>query len=285
MLQSIVVENGSPRSLIGRPITISDILVGVKGVQMGLGAIIKKTVGIAGFEIRRSEPSVGVYDRDGLQSIHNHDFMDDSRFVRAYNRGVKAAGDFSWQWRVHIGLWAAENAARLNGDFVECGVNRGFLSSAIMEYLDWNSTGKTFYLLDTFSGLDERFIREDSIVNKEMNRAHLADGFYVSGAESVRENFSEWKNVTIIEGSVPESLELVDSTRVAYLHIDMNSAEPEVAAFEYFWDRLVPNAFVLLDDYAYHGYDLQKQAMDTAAAAKGHAIASLPTGQGLLIKT
>lgn len=267
------------------PLQKSVILFRIDTITMGLGTIIKNTVRRAGFDLRRVRSADAFYDRDGLKSIHNHDFMNDPRFVRAYERGIKAAGDHSWQWRVHIGLWAAENAARLNGDFVECGVNRGFLSSAIMEYLDWNSTGKTFYLLDTFSGLDERFIREDSIVNKEMNRSHLANGFYVSGAESVRRNFSEWKNVKIIEGSVPESLELVHSTRIAYLHIDMNSAEPEVAAFEYFWDRLVPNAFVLLDDYAYHGYDHQKKAMDEVATAKGHAIASLPTGQGLLIKT
>ena len=39
------------------------------------------------------------------------------------------------------------------GDFVECGVNKGFLSSAIMEYLDWNSLDRGFYLLDTFAGL------------------------------------------------------------------------------------------------------------------------------------
>lgn len=64
----------------------------------------------------------------------------------------------------------------------------------------------------------------------------------------------------------------------------MNCSPPEVAAFNYFWERLVPGAFVLLDDYAYKGFDLQKVAMDTAAAAQDLKIVSLPTGQGLLIK-
>jgi SAM-dependent methyltransferase len=94
-----------------------------------------------------------VYDQDGLRSIHNHEFMDDPVFQRAYERGTQAAGqDYQWHWRVHVGLWIAKRASLLDGDFVECGVNRGFLSSAIMSYLNWDSLGKQFYLLDTFKG-------------------------------------------------------------------------------------------------------------------------------------
>lgn len=92
-----------------------------------------------------------VYDRDGLRSVHDHSFMSDPLFCKAYSRGVLAAAEYGWHWRVHIGLWAARSASRLNGDFVECGVNRGFLASAIMEYLNWDSLGKTFYLLDAFT--------------------------------------------------------------------------------------------------------------------------------------
>jgi hypothetical protein len=41
---------------------------------------------------------------------------------------------------------------------------------------------------------------------------------------------------------------------------------------------------VLLDDYAYRGYESQKLALDTAVKKWDVMIASLPTGQGLLIK-
>src|SRR6186997_1537210 len=107
------------------------------------------------------------YDQDGLTSVHNHEFMEDPRFVAAYQRGVIAAGqDYKWHWRVHIGLWVAQNAARLSGDFVECGVNRGFLSSSIMAFLDWDRLGKKFYLLDTFRGIDERDLASDEARRK-----------------------------------------------------------------------------------------------------------------------
>ncbi len=149
-----------------------------------------------------------IYDQDGLRSIHNHEFMLDPDFKRAYARGVLAAGtDYSWHWRVHTGLWAARTAALLRGDFVECGVNRGFMSSSIMAFLDWNRLDRMFYLLDTFRGLDERFVSDEDrqIGAVERNQRDIANGFYTLDLNAVRANFSEWKNTKIIVGAIPES--------------------------------------------------------------------------------
>ncbi len=230
-----------------------------------------------------------LYAQDGLISAHNHDFMRDPVFLRAYGRGRMALGDdrdYQWHWRVHVGLWAAATAARLDGDFVECGVNRGFLSSAIMEHLDWDTRGRTFYLLDTFAGLDERFVSEGEIADGALqkSREELNSGFYVSGPDTVIANFAQWKNTRIIVGAIPETLGQVESTRIAYLHLDLNCAPPEVAAAEHFWGRLVPGALVLLDDYAYAGFERQKAGMDDFAARHGVSICSLPTGQGLMVR-
>jgi hypothetical protein len=139
----------------------------------------------------------GAYAQDGLLSIHSHVFMQDPRFNAAYARGVKAIGGadlYRFHWRVHIALWAASIGSRLDGDFVECGVNKGFVSSAIMEYLDWNSIGRDFYLLDTFAGLDDRFVSasERESGSLEKNAKSLESGFYITGADSVRVNFGQW---------------------------------------------------------------------------------------------
>jgi hypothetical protein len=46
-----------------------------------------------------------IYDEGGLRWIHNHEFLDDPAFRKAYERGVRAAGDdYRWRCRVHIGL-------------------------------------------------------------------------------------------------------------------------------------------------------------------------------------
>jgi hypothetical protein len=89
-------------------------------------------------------------------------FQKDPRFVAASRRGMASGhhisrepgsdDDIHIEWRAHVVLWAATHAARLEGEFVECGVNTGIYSLAICEYIDFNRTGKSFYLFDTFAG-------------------------------------------------------------------------------------------------------------------------------------
>ena len=100
----------------------------------------------------------------------------------------------------------------------------------------------------------------------------------------MRANFAEWPNAIVVQGAVPDVLPAVDASSIAFLHLDMNCAYPERAALEYFWDRLSPGAFVLLDDYAYHGFESQAEAIDAVARSLGFDVLSLPTGQGLIMK-
>lgn len=249
---------------------------------------VKHGINEGRFNTRQVEiQKLKIYDFDGLRSIHNHDFMADPRFKKAYDRGIKAAGiDYNWYWRVHVGLWAASVAVKLEGDFVECGVNKGFLSSAIMEYMDWNTLDKQFYLLDTFCGIDMRYVTEEEKGSniEDKNAKLIENGFYTLDVNEVKRNFEEWDNVTIIQGSIPETLVQIASHKIAFASIDMNCSPPEVAAMEYLWDRLVPGAIIVLDDYAYSGYLPQKIGMDEFAHRKGIEILSLPTGQGIMVK-
>lgn len=216
------------------------------------------------------------YDQDGLRSVHNHEFMDDPIFQAAYRRGILAAGgrDYNWHWRVHVGLWAARTASGLTGDFVECGVGRGFMSSAIMHHLDWNRLERHYYLLDTFADPDSH----DSAF--AARNSHV----YANSFDEVRLNFSEWPTARIVVGAVPETLPEITSQSIAFLHLDMNSRLPEVSALAHLWERMTPGGLVLFDDYAYRGYRDQKLGIDELAVELGGSVLSLPTGQGLLIK-
>lgn len=232
--------------------------------------------------------NIDKYNFDGLNTIHNCEFLSDKKFKKAYERGVKAVGkDYQWYWRVHVGLWAANIAVRLDGDFVECGVNKGFLSSSIMDYLDWNKLNKKFYLLDTFCGIDLTLVSEEEkeLNIEEKNQKLIDNNFYTLDIKSVIDNFSEFKNVEIIKGSIPHTLENIKSDKIAFASIDLNCSPPEVAAMEFLWEKLVPGAIVVLDDYAYKGYEPQKKGMDEFAKSKNIEILSLPTGQGIIIKS
>src|SRR5579871_4923302 len=231
---------------------------------------------------------VKAYCEDNLLTVQNHEFIEEPRFARAFARGIQAGGtEYNFlRWRAHVLLWAAASASKLPGDFVECGVNKGFMSSAVMNYLDWNSLDKKFYLLDTFQGLDVSQVSEAEKAAGyiQRNKDSLANGHYVSGVEEVKRNFSEWKNAVIVQGSIPDSLSAVPSKQIAYIHMDLNCSPPEVAALEALWDRLVPGAYIVHDDYAQVAHKISKDAMDQFAARKGLQFVSLPTGQGLLIK-
>ena len=167
-------------------------------------------------------------------------------------------------------------AFRLGGDFVECGVYRGFVSSAIMDYLDWNVTcgARRFFLFDTFDG----FVHEQLDTDEQGRFAEFGDK-YKSTYESTAKAFSETRNLNIVKGAVPESLTTQNIASVSYLHLDMNCAAPEIAALEHFWPKLLTGALVLMDDYAYRGYGPQYVALNSFAEKVGYRILSLPTGQ------
>ena len=245
-------------------------------LRKALGAMYRRIVNP--FMIGPVARYLDLYNEDGLITLHNHDFMKDPAFVAAYDRGIQG---YTIRWRLHVCLWAASHAIQLPGSFVECGVNLGFLSLAIMEYLDWNSRDTQFFLFDTFCGLDESKVSEEEI---RIGRLNESREFYSECFEQVKKNFRGFRNFTLVRGNVPSTLNDVDIEAVSYLSIDMNCAEPEIQAVEFFWPKLVSGGIVLIDDYAHRGFEPQKGAFDEFARAKEISILSLPTGQGMFIR-
>lgn len=222
---------------------------------------------------------------DGLliDQEHSAAFLDEVRFIRAYELG---ANTNSWlgrsiRWRAFVACWAASHAALLPGDFVECGVNRGGLSRMIVDYVRFETLNKKFFLVDTFKGLVPEYLTQD-----EQRKGLLAIYKYCedNSVAAVRETFAPFSNVVVIEGAVPDILPDIPSERIAYLSLDMNCALPEERAAEYFWSRLVPGGIILHDDYGFKLHEEQRKMMDRFAASRGVQVLALPTGQGIVLK-
>jgi hypothetical protein len=219
------------------------------------------------------------YDDGHLISFHNADFLKDPLFVAAYRLGkaTNSWSGFEIPWRVYVLCWAANRAKHLQGDLVECGVNRGGFARAVMHYIDFaKMPNRTFYLLDTYCGIPEQ------------DRPFAAEGCgerYSECYEDACRTFVAFPNAKLIRGRVPNTLPQVTADKVCFLSIDMNCAEPEIAALDFFWDKLVGGASVVLDDYGGGSWHLrQKRAFDRFAQARGVQVLSLPTSQGLIIK-
>jgi O-methyltransferase len=225
------------------------------------------------------------YNGDGLVTVHNSDFTSDPAFIAAYSRSLATphpyGKDLDVKWRVHVCCWAALQAKHLKADYVECGVFTGLFSSAVMQYIAFGEmSDRRFFLLDTFDGIP----LEQVSASEREHGIHLHNNFYFSCYDAALKTFAEYANAHIIRGKVPDTLPQITSDRIGYVSMDLNCVEPEMAAGNFLWPRMVPGALIVLDDYGWKPHIHQKHAWDRFAAERGIQVLSLPTGQGLLIK-
>lgn len=208
-------------------------------------------------------------------------FLADDAFSAAMSAHAQTAQEQSLAWRVHTLVWAAQQALHHEGDFVECGVWKGFCFGVVTHYLNWQSVPKKLYLYDTFEGIPDQYNSENrsNAVYQQQN-ADDPDAIF----KAAQSRFAHMKNVHLVRGTVPETFAQACPEKIALLHLDMNSAASEIASLEVLWERVVPGGMIVFDDYGWSAYGAQKRAEDAFMAERGHTILELSTGQGLLIK-
>jgi len=227
------------------------------------------------------------YSNDLLYTYHNADFLKDPLFIESYKLGKNTDGgrllrNYDIQWRIHVLCWAASHAIHLDGDFVDCGVYTGIFPRAVINYTKFETTGKKYFLLDTFSGLDERYSTKEELIRNTAMRYNNNDSEKLF--QQVKKTFEGFA-VNIIKGAIPDTLAQVKADKVSYLSIDMNSVIPEVAALNFFWDKMVSGGVIILDDYGYaDSHTEQRMAHIAFAKSKNVEILTLPTCQGLILK-
>jgi O-methyltransferase len=215
-------------------------------------------------------------------------FLTDPDFAKAYAavRGnhIYDAYDspHTVAWRLNTLVWAARSAVHVEGDFVECGVFKGDMSWTILSILGDALSDRTFYLYDSFEGL----LPSDDVYPGHEGFIEFANKIYGDPKiyTSVVHRFANYPNVKVIKGFLPDALTQGSPDRIAFLHLDLNAAMPEVAVMEAFFDRVSPGGMIVYDDYGWHVCEQQRLAADMFAASRNHKILELPTGQGLIVK-
>lgn len=212
---------------------------------------------------------VGWFASDNLIAIgRNLGFVTDPTFVKAWQTHATTSAERAIIWRTHTAVWAAKQAVRREGAFVECGCYRGTTARIQMDCVDLSD--RDFYLYDLFE--------HDASMPHHAMPAHSKTLF-----DEVKARFDHAPKVRVIQGPVPSSFAQGIPDKVAFAHIDMNNAEAEIGALEALESRLVPGAVILLDDFGAIPYRAQHIAETKWFADRGLAVLELPTSQGLVI--
>lgn len=247
---------------------------------------------LTGYEIVRSPRHLGrdatkpetkvPFSEDGLTTYKNVSVFSDPRFERAYESAVLAAGwDYGIRWRTHVMLWASEQALKVPGDFVELGTGRGWMFSAICDFVDIDDTEKKVFLFDRYSSEEI-----DPVSGLTMGRmSSKYSKYYAESLDETAKNFSQYSSVTLMPGSLPQSLSALPTTQLLSLvHLDLNAEKPEIESLAILWPQISSGGLVVLDDYAWPAHANQYAAHNKLAHELGVSILTLPTGQGLIIK-
>ena len=226
------------------------------------------------------------YYADGLGVRNkNLSFLSDSKFSAAWNFAAEHNQD-GWngnppdlRWRAWTCCWAARIAMGLEGDFVECGVHTGLLSMTVCHYLKFEQQDRQFYLYDTYAG-----IPKGQLKGAEQKFADKMNAMYFNVWEIAQRNFAQYDNAKLVRGMLPDSLEQAAPDKISYLSIDLNSATFEHETILKLWDRIVPGAMIIIDDYGFVGHEAQYKMWNDWAAEQNTAVLYLPTGQGVIVK-
>ena len=187
------------------------------------------------------------------------------------------------KWRHYFVHWTASEAVRLSGsaenNFVELGVCDGLTAwYAAMARQGADCEGR-FYLYDAWAAM-----RSDLLTDSEKTSA---GSYAYLSLENTKKNLSltGFDSFVFNKGYIPESFATSENPEtVAWLHIDLNSALPTMAALDYFWERMVPGGIVLFDDFAWPGYEDTREKIEAWSDARGVQILHLPTGQAMITK-
>jgi hypothetical protein len=220
-------------------------------------------------EVFASVPRSGFHSADNVVTWGKAlGFLDDQAFTSAWAKHAELPHERGIIWRTAVLVWAARQALRRDGDFVECGCCAGTSMRIVMDAVGLKD--RRVFLYDLFE-------HDETMAHQSMPD-HGPDLL-----DRVRVRFANDPNVSVIKGCVPQSFEQGVPEKVAFAHIDMNAVEPEIGALNALEPRFAPGAVIVLDDFGHLAFADQHVAERAWFAERGLPILEIPTGQGIVI--
>src|SRR5262245_9580422 len=174
-------------------------------------------------------------------------------------------------------LWTlARQALGNGGEFWECGVYRGGTARLLRRVIEAGAEEAkrpVLRLFDSFAGMKETDGARD---------LHQPGDFADTGAEAVQRVVGDPPDVMLHAGWIPETFRGLESSRVGFVHIDVDLYQSVLDVCTFVRPRMVPGSFMVFDDYGFPSCPGARQAVDEYFAGRTEAPLVLSTGQAVV---
>ncbi len=179
--------------------------------------------------------------------------------------------------RCYILCTLASQALALNGDIWECGVYRGGTAVLLAELIAaTQGTSPALHLFDTFRGMPET----DSKID-----LHQSGDFADTSLSIVQERVHREVRVVFHEGFLPDTFMGLESSQIAFAHIDVDLYQSVLDCCKFILPRLVNGGFIVFDDYGFPSCPGARKAVDEFFRDRPEKPLVLSTGQAIVFSS
>lgn len=164
--------------------------------------------------------------------------------------------------------------AAVPGDTAECGVFQG-AGSYLICAADARDGRRNHHIFDSFEGMSEPDDRDGS---------HWRPGSMAFGLEGVQQNLADFERVQYHKGWIPERFAEVADRSFAFVHIDVDLAQPTRDSMEFFYPRMNSGGIIVCDDYGFTTCPGATHTIDEFLADKPEKMVRLSAGGGFMMK-
>lgn len=233
--------------------------------------LLKQAAKAAGFEIHRQPKSrsLAIPDAELYQPLFSP--WQSEAFAAEYT--PISPWTLVSKDRCYVLASLASQASQLDGEIWECGVYRGGTAMLLAKLL--SNAGTKLRLFDTFEGMPETDSARD---------LHKAGDFSDTSLEAVRSRVPG-DFVHFHKGLIPNTFAGLESTQIAFAHIDVDIYHAILACCDFIFPKLCIGGFMLFDDYAWPSCPGARAAVDEFFRERTAIPLVLPTGQAVVFKS
>lgn len=247
-----------------------------------LKQIIHKALNQAGYDLHRVSPPALASPPPAPPAIP------DGAFYRPLFSPWRGLGDFARYLEVARArtlvspdrCWVLysllRQALRLEGEIWECGVYRGGTAAMMARVIADEQPGRLLRLFDTFTGMPDT----DPAVD-----LHGKGDFADTSLESVRDFVGGGPSVSYHPGFLPGTFKGLESSVVAFAHVDVDIYKSVWDCCEFILPRLRPGGFMVFDDYGFPSCPGARASVDAFFARTDLVPLVLPTGQAVVFNS